>query len=56
MFNPGEVLIVGDAVPIPLKIKVELAKERPVSRTVDFWDEWSRGRDVDVTELVDRYL
>ena len=56
MFNPGEVLIVGDAVPIPLKIKVELAKERPVSRTVDFWDEWSRGCDVDVTELVDRYL
>lgn len=42
--------------PIPLKIKVELAKERPVSRTVDFWDEWSRGCDMDVAELVDRYL
>lgn len=56
MFNPGEVLIVGDAVPIPLKIKVELAKERPVSRTVDFWNEWSQGCDTDVAELVDRYL
>lgn len=56
MFNPGEVLIIGDAVPIPLKIKVELAKERPVSRTIDFWDVWSREQDYDITELVDRYL
>lgn len=56
MFNPGEVLVIGDAVPIPLKIKVELAKERPVSRTIDYWDVWSQGRDFDVAELVDRYM
>lgn len=56
MFSPGEVLIIGDAVPIPLKIKVELAKERPVSRTIDFWDVWSQEHDYDITELVDRYL
>lgn len=56
MFSPGEVLMIGDAVPIPLKIKVEQAKERPVSRTIDFWDVWSRETDCSVTELVDRYL
>lgn len=56
MFNPGEVLIVGDAVPIPLKIKVELANERPVSRTIDFWDVWGQDRDYDIAELVDRYM
>ena len=56
MFNPGEVLIVGDAVPIPLKIKVELANERPISRTIEFWDVWSHESDCSVTELVDRYL
>lgn len=56
MFSPGEVLIVGDAVPIPLKIKVELAKERPISRTIDFWDVWGKERDRDVAGLVDRYL
>lgn len=56
MFNPGEVLIVGDAVPIPLKIKVELANERPISRTIEFWDVWSRETDCSVTELIDRYL
>lgn len=56
MFHPGEVLVIGDAVPIPLKIKVELAKERPVSRTIDFWDVWKQEQKFDVTELVDRYL
>lgn len=56
MFHPGEVLIVGDAVPIPLKIRVELAKERPVSRTIDFWDVWGEDPEYDITELVDRYL
>ena len=56
MFNPGEVLIVGDAVPIPLKIKVKLARERPVSRTVDFWDVWRRDGFWDIMELVDKYL
>lgn len=56
MFHPGEVLVIGDAAPIPLKIKVELAKERPVSRTINFWDVWKREQEFDVTELVDRYL
>ena len=41
MFIPGEVLVVGDSVPIPLKIKVDLAEERPHSKTIDFWNEWS---------------
>lgn len=57
MFSPGDVLVVGDAAPIPLKIHVELAKERPKSRTIDFWDEWSRSeRMADYTEQVKKYL
>ena len=56
MFSPGEVLVIGDAVPIPLKIKVDLAMERPISRTINFWDVWRAGGSCDVEELVDRYL
>ena len=41
MFSPGDCLVVGDACPIPLKIHVELANERPNIKTIDFWDEWS---------------
>ena len=56
MFQPGEVLIVGDAVQVPLKIKVDLAQERPVSRTIDVWDIWSRETESDIRGLVDEYL
>ena len=57
MFSPGDVLVVGDTAPIPLKIHVELAKERPQSRTIDFWDEWGRrGRAQDYSGLVEKYL
>ena len=45
MFSPGDCLVVGDACPIPLKIHVELARERPQSKTIDFWDEWSKERE-----------
>lgn len=57
MFSPGDCLVVGDACPIPLKIHVELAKERPQSKTIQFWDEWSRERDsVDYTACLEEYL
>lgn len=53
MFSPGDVLVVGDAAPIPLKVHVELAKERPQSRTIDFWDVWSKTeRITDYSEQV----
>ncbi len=57
MFSPGDCLVIGDACPIPLKIHVELAKERPQSRTIDFWDEWSKERDsVDYGACLEEYL
>lgn len=55
-FRPGEVLIVGDAVPIPLKIQVSLAKERPESRTIDFWDEWKCGNNIDLDTGIEAYM
>ena len=45
MFMPGDALVIGDATPIPLKIKVDLAKERPQSKTIDFWSEWKKERE-----------
>ena len=55
-FNPGEVLIIGDAVPIPLKIKVALAKERPQSRTIDFWDRWNTKEAMDLEQGIRTYI
>lgn len=57
MFSPGDCLVVGDACPIPLKIHVELAKERPQSKTIDFWSEWGKERDsVDYAACLEEYL
>lgn len=57
MFSPGDCLVIGDACPIPLKIHVELAKERPQSKTIDFWDEWSKEREsVDYGACLEEYL
>jgi hypothetical protein len=56
MFSPGDVLVIGDAVPIPLKIHVDLAKERPLSRTIPFWDMWKKGGFVDVTDATYQYI
>lgn len=57
MFSPGDCLVVGDACPIPLKIHVELAEERPQSKTIQFWDEWGKERDgVDYAACLEEYL
>ena len=57
MFSPGDCLVVGDACPIPLKIHVELAKERPQSKTIDFWTEWGKEHDsVDYAACLEEYL
>lgn len=57
MFSPGDCLVVGDACPIPLKIHVELANERPQSKTIDFWTEWEKERDsVDYAACLAEYL
>lgn len=57
MFSPGDCIVIGDAAPIPLKIHVELAKERPHSRTIDFWTDWQQERkNVDYGELLEEYL
>ena len=57
MFSPGDCLVIGDACPIPLKIQVELAKERPQGKTIDFWSEWQKERgSVDYGACLEEYL
>ncbi len=56
MFSPGDVFVIGDAVPIPLKIHVELADERPQSKTIPFWDRWQTGCLTDTESAVQKYI
>jgi len=41
----GEALVVGDAVLLPSRIRIHPPKEKPLSATIDFWDEWSKKPD-----------
>jgi len=38
----GEGLVVGDAVLLPSRIKINPPEEKPLSATIDFWSEWSQ--------------
>ena len=41
----GEALVVGDAVLLPSRIRINPPKEKPLSATIDFWDEWTKAPD-----------
>ena len=41
----GEALVVGDAVLLPSRIRIHPPKEKPLSATIDFWDEWAKKPD-----------
>ena len=38
----GEALVVGDAVLLPSRIRINKPKEKPLSATIDFWSEWMK--------------
>jgi hypothetical protein len=38
----GETIVVGDASMLPSRIRVTEPTTKPISATVDFWDEWSK--------------
>lgn len=41
----GEALVVGDAVLLPSRIKMNEPDEKPLSATIDFWSEWLKDAD-----------
>lgn len=41
----GEALVVGDAVLLPSRIRIHPPSEKPLSATIDFWDEWNKKSD-----------
>lgn len=39
----GEALIVGDASLLPCRVRIDPPATKPLSATVDFWDQWASG-------------
>ncbi len=51
-----EVVLIGDATPMPSLIKVDDIEDRPLSRDIDFRTEWQRDwMDVDIPELLKQW-
>jgi len=42
----GEALVVGDAVLLPTRIKINPPLEKPLSATIDIWSEWQKAADI----------
>jgi hypothetical protein len=54
--RPGEALIVGDAVPMPLRVQIDAPKPEPTSADIRFFDKWKMSSvPTDVTDVVRRW-
>lgn len=43
LLDIGEALVVGDSVLLPSRIRITPPREKPLSATVDFWDDWQKA-------------
>ena len=56
VLETGEALVVGDASILPTRVKVAEPKYKPISATVDFWNEWRDSETTDqTTQAVDNW-
>ena len=52
----GEAMVVGDAVLLPSRIRINPPNEKPISATIDFWSEWSKDTDSpDFIKIVENF-
>lgn len=41
ILDVGEALVVGDASPLPSRVRLDMPKAKPTSQTIPFWSRWS---------------
>ncbi len=52
----GEAIAVGEAVPLPLRLKITLPNPPPNSSNIDYAGEWTHGpEEISVEDMVDRW-
>jgi hypothetical protein len=44
LLDTGEVVLLGDAILLPARIKLKLPRIKPLSATLDFWKEWGERK------------
>lgn len=54
LLDVGEAMVVGDAVLLPSRIKINEPTQKPLSATIDFWSEWTKKvYDIDFERTID---
>lgn len=54
IMDVGEALVVGDAVLLPSRVKINEPDEKPLSATIDFWSVWQqKGNEPDFIRAVE---
>lgn len=51
LLDVGEALLLGDAIILPTRIKLDEPKVKPASATMSFWSDWNE-REVDDSDLI----
>jgi uncharacterized protein len=51
LMDVGEAVVIGDAVLLPTRIKVEPPVSKPTSSTIDFWDRWAEAGSKDSAHI-----
>jgi len=52
----GEAIVLGEAVPLPIRLQITMPAPPPNSSNIDYSGEWSRGpEEISVDDLVDRW-
>ena len=52
----GEAIIVGESVPMPMRVQIHLPDPPPNSSNIDYAGEWAHGPDeISVEDMVDRW-
>lgn len=54
LLDVGEAMVIGDAVLLPSRIKINEPTQKPLSATIDFWSEWTKKvDDIDFDKIID---
>ena len=54
VLDNGEALVVGDAILLPSRVRIDPPTVKPLSATIEFWSEWSKpGRTPALVQAVE---
>jgi hypothetical protein len=52
----GEALVIGEAIPMPLRVQIDFPNPEPNSSDIKFYDKWKQSdAKTDIAEVIDKW-